>query len=402
MLLKSNFNVIYFTLALVSSYISFGQTTSQKSSVPFTILDSMTLFNPPNQGSILKDPVYTGTEFWFRSTNLLGGLDSVYIFSRNGLFQSSFLLPGNKTPRSIVWDGLNIWMTRNSSINTEIYKIDTANKLVISTHLLSRSYATMAFDPSANAGNGGIWALSFSTPRALYLLDSNFFEIDSIEAFQLPNSIFYFTVDTSTYANSHFILSRTQPGLRDQLLWYDITTKSLSNNNYYNSQDIGFCDVTRGISTIYDTSFNNSNTKLMSLSSNWDDTLNRLIIYELGPPPPFPAPINDDICGALEIKLDSPSIFFNNLEATSSPNEPIGSCFTHPVDSSVWFKVVVTNPSFYVQQGPDSPNTPCNPAINDYQIAAYDLIGNGCQALPVQIGCGDENGGPWGTFARTT
>ncbi|MEQ8518485.1 MAG: hypothetical protein RLN79_14425, partial [Cytophagales bacterium] len=375
---------------------------------PFTILDSSTVFNPANGGAVLLDPIFTGSEFWFRSNNIGTGRDSVFIFDKNLSTKETFLLPNNKVVRALTWNGVNIIISSELTAQIPIiYIIDTFQNAIISSKLTNLKIEEIAFDPTADNGKGGYWVRpQFNlSSTGIYLLDTGFNIIDSIPKTQIPTnpgSLYSFTVDTSSFNETHLIFGFRGPPLNNVLNWFNTSTKIFTNSRYYSFQDNGICDYINGvfISNSYDTL--NPNGNLFTLTFDPNDSTNKLINYELGPPPAFPAPVNDDICGALEIKLDSPSIFFNNLEATASPNEPVATCFTHPVDSSIWFKVVVTNPSFYVQKGPNSPITPCNPAINDYQIAAYDLIGNGCQALPIQIGCGDENGGPWGTFARTT
>ena len=97
-------------------------------------------------------------------------------------------------------------------------------------------------------------------------------------------------------------------------------------------------------------------------------------------------PVNDDICNATEIILDTIHSS-TNTNATTQASEVSGSCFGDgSLDATVWFYFVVPFSGQYQTSTDFSGGT-----NNDTQLAAYNSSG-GCTGNLSEIGC-DEDGG---------
>lgn len=374
-----------------------GQTEQSKSTQPFQILDQWKISDSAGV-SVIYDCIFTGREYWCYSQLS----DSFYIFNtlKNQVGSYSYSSQLISGPKGIAWDGNYIY-TSSGGPNNRIYKIDTSSHSVISSFISPHFYfAGMTFDPNANNGNGGFWVLPNTQFSPIYLIDTNGTYIDSIPRSSFISFARNLALDTSTFVEPHLIILGSDLNLpgSNTLVWFNLTTRQLTNYQYHIFDDVGICSDGLGIFISEDIFPSNSKPTIGTLSYSGQTNSTEYLAYYLDVPPQIQAPINDSICNAELIQIDSSYIVYDNIGATIEQIEPTGSCFTSVIDKTVWFKVPVSTPSFRIQKS-DSNFAACSNGI-DREIAVYKPLGSLCSGLMSEVACGDKNGGPWGIFAR--
>ncbi len=391
------FWVVFIALLTESLSQNAEQTEHSKSTQPFQILDQWKISDSAGI-SVIYDCVFTGREYWCYSQLS----DSFYVFNtlKNQIGSYSYASQLISGPKGIAWDGNYIY-TSSGGPNNRIYKIDTSSHSVISSFISPHFYfAGMTFDPSANNGNGGFWVLPNTQFSPIYLIDTNGIYVDSIPRSSFISFARNLTLDTSTFTEPHLILLGSDLNLpgSNTLVWFNLTTKQLTNYEYHIFDDAGLCSQGLGIFISNEIFPSNSKPTLGTLSFLAQTNSTEYLAYYLDVPPQIQAPGNDSICNAQLLQIDSNYIVYDNIGATIEQIEPTGSCFTSIIDKTVWFKVPVSTPSFRIQKS-DSNFVGCSNGI-DREIAVYKPLGPLCSGLMSEVACGDKNGGPWGIFAR--
>ncbi|MEQ8358879.1 MAG: T9SS type A sorting domain-containing protein [Cytophagales bacterium] len=350
---------------------------------PFDIIDSWNIYDSVGE-KYIDDFIYFNNKLWTISSS---SDDSIFILNANGSFDSGIKINGLSNIRAISNDDQYIYL----STLFKISKIDPNSKSIISQINIPQVGYNLCFDPNADSGNGGFWIDGIN--NYFNLVNMNGILIDSIP---IPNSQYTSSndliLDTLTFNNPHLIYHHAGPGGTNLLSWVNISTKSSTlfslnigsitgHNCYYSASAL--------ITNLNIPS--NSYSQIISLQGRPVDSIQILTIFNLDTPESPISPLNDNICNSRKIQIDSGYFFFDNFNSTSEPNEPTGTCFSTPVDSTVWFKIPVSSPAFAIS------NNDTNCYTSRYEFAVYNSL-NGCNGPFTQIGCGTP--GPWGGFDR--
>lgn len=106
---------------------------------------------------------WTGTEFWVSDWTS----DQLFRFTPTGSLISQFTIDnGSGTAnisgtRGFAWDGTNIYIGNNT---TTVYIVDPTTQTVTGTITAPAAVRFIAYDPTADGGNGGFFIGGFSTP----------------------------------------------------------------------------------------------------------------------------------------------------------------------------------------------------------------------------------------------
>ncbi len=154
-------------LAITSSHFAqqnFNEVAPPSASGIPTVVSERSLWNiqldtPPTAiAAGLAGACWTGTELWVSRW----GVDSLWTLNASGaIIGSPFVIAGITGTRGISTDGTNIYIGANTNI---IYKVNPVTKTVISSITTSVTNCRyVAYDPTLNAGAGGIWTGTFAT-----------------------------------------------------------------------------------------------------------------------------------------------------------------------------------------------------------------------------------------------
>ena len=117
--------------------------------------------------------VYTGTEFWMG----LYSNDSIYTLDPSGNITSGFTIPGvgisTSGVRAFAFDGTYIYA---ACLGNAIFRIDPSTKTLIDSIPISFVARGLAYDSTANGGQGGFWTCNGNNPLRLVSMTGTILE----------------------------------------------------------------------------------------------------------------------------------------------------------------------------------------------------------------------------------
>ncbi|MEQ8359132.1 MAG: T9SS type A sorting domain-containing protein [Cytophagales bacterium] len=329
-------------------------------------------------GVSLTGVAFTGTEFWISQWNS----DSLRTLNANGTFASSFTVPGVTGTRALTWDGTNIYA---GGAGQAIYEINPTTKTLSSTISMSGTVGARmcAYDPNADSGNGGFWIGNFTSN--IQLISRAGAVLTTItQATHGITGIYGGAVDTFTAGGPYLLVYAQDGPSQNTIHWIDLNTNTPTGVTYDVNPDVPVAGIAGGLFVA--DGIVTGEQHILAMTQNAAGTLTG---YELGLPPPPAAPVNDTLCGAIELTIGPGSTTGDNSLATADTLEPIGTCWSDgtgsgAVEASIWYYFVAPADSNYIV------TTDLNPGTNnDTQLTGYTSSG-GCTGTLTEVACNDD------------